>query len=70
MQSFLDQNCQTRGIKENIYKDIIKLSDYEEFGARKIDKIIKDKVENKIIDAIIEEKIDIIIGEEKKVNIC
>lgn len=58
------------GIKENIYKDIIKLSDYEEFGARKIDKIIKDKVENKIIDAIIEEKIDIIIGEEKKVNIC
>ncbi len=56
-------------IKEDIYDKIINLSEYEDFGARKIDKIIKDEVENKIIDAIIEEKDNIIIGDEKKVNI-
>lgn len=56
-------------IKEDIYDKIINLSEYEDFGARKIDKIIKDEIENKIIDAIIEEKDNIIIGEEKKVNI-
>ena len=43
-------------IDENIINDIIKLSNYNEFGARKIDKIIKDKLENIIIDKIIDNK--------------
>ena len=53
-------------IKEDIYDKIINLSEYEDFGPRKIDKIIKDQVENKIIHAIIQEKDNIIIGDEKK----
>ncbi len=43
-------------IDENVINDIIKLSNYNEFGARKIDKIIKDKLENIIIDKIIDNK--------------
>ncbi len=40
-------------IDENVISEIVKLSNYYEFGARKIDKIIKDKLENIIIDKII-----------------
>ena len=43
-------------IEENVIEEIIKESNYEEFGARKINKIIKDKIETQIIDNIIEEK--------------
>lgn len=43
-------------IEDNVIDDIIKLSNYNEFGARKIDKIIKDKLENIIIDKIIDNK--------------
>ncbi len=43
-------------IEDNVINDIIKLSNYNEFGARKIDKIIKDKLENIIIDKIIDNK--------------
>ena len=43
-------------IDDNVIDDIIKLSNYNEFGARKIDKIIKDKLENIIIDKIIDNK--------------
>lgn len=40
-------------IDKKVYEEIIKESNYEEFGARKIEKIIKDKIENQIIDKII-----------------
>ena len=40
-------------IDEKVIEEIIKESNYKEFGARKIDKIIKDKIENQIIDNII-----------------
>ena len=43
-------------IGKNIYNEIIKLSDYLEFGARKIDKIIKNKIESEIIDSLINGK--------------
>ena len=36
-----------------IEKEILELSNYEEYGARKISKIVKDKVENKIIEDMI-----------------
>ena len=39
---------------KNIVDDIVLKSNYEEFGARKLDKIIKDSVENYIIDNILE----------------
>lgn len=38
----------------NIIREIIKESKYEEFGARQIDKIIENKIENNIIDKIID----------------
>ena len=43
-------------IDDSVINEIIKLSNYNEFGARKIDKIIKDKLETIIIDKIIENK--------------
>lgn len=43
----------TLKIDEKVINEIIEESNYQEFGARKIDKIIKDKIENQIIDKII-----------------
>ena len=43
-------------IDEKVIDDILELSDYQEFGARKIDKIIKNKLENMILDKIILER--------------
>lgn len=40
-------------INKQVIDEIIKESSYNEFGARKIDKIIKNKIENIIIDNII-----------------
>ena len=38
---------------KDIVKEIVELSNYQEFGARKIDKIIETRIENVIIDEII-----------------
>lgn len=43
-------------LNKKIMEEIKELSDYENYGARKIDKIIKDKLENQIIDNIIDNK--------------
>ena len=48
-------------ICKEVINEIIDLSDYNDFGARKIDKIIKDKLENKIINLIIENNKNICI---------
>ena len=40
-------------INKKIIKEIKEISNYKEYGARKIDKIIKDKIENIIIDKMI-----------------
>ena len=50
-------------IDDKVIESIIEESNYEEFGARKIDKIIKDKIENQIIDEIINKKEEIYIKE-------
>ena len=49
-------------ISDEVVEEIKELSNYKEFGARRIDKIIKDKLVNRIIDNIIEG--------EKNINIC
>lgn len=49
-------------IGKNVIDEIANLSNYQEFGARKIDKVIKDKVENIIIDKIIDDKKSITIN--------
>lgn len=48
-------------IDDNVINDIVKLSNYYEFGARKIDKIVKDQLENIIIDKIIDNKKSVFI---------
>lgn len=49
-------------IGKNVIDEIVNLSNFNEFGARKIDKIIKDKIENKVIDKIINDKKNITIN--------
>ena len=53
-------------IPKKIEKEIVELSLFKEYGARKIDKILKDRVEDVIIDAILEEKEKITIPSLKK----
>ena len=40
-------------LSKNIYEEITDESNYKEFGARKIEKIIKNRIENIIIDNMI-----------------
>ena len=48
-------------IDKNIQQEIIKLSSYEMFGARRLDKIIENKIDNIIIDSLLENNYDIYI---------
>lgn len=48
-------------INKNVIDEVIDLSNYEEFGARKIDKIIKNKIEDIIINEILDSNDNIII---------
>ncbi len=43
-------------INNQVVEEIIELSNYKDFGARKIEKIIQDKLETIVIDAMMEEK--------------
>lgn len=56
----------TFNIDKKVIKEILEESNYKEFGARKINKIIKDKIENQIIDKIIDNKKTIDIKELSK----
>ena len=44
----------TLNINENIIEELIELSNYKDYGARQIDKLIKSRLENIIIDKILE----------------
>ena len=46
-------------IEANIINELIEETKYKEYGARKIDKILKTNVENIIIDNILEDKKEI-----------
>ena len=48
-------------ISNNVLSDIMSMCNYKVYGARKIDKIIKDKIENQIIDSIIDDKSEVYI---------
>jgi len=52
----------------NLIEDIIDKSNYCEFGARKVDKIIAGYIENEIIDKIINKEVDIKITNIKEKN--
>ncbi len=48
-------------ISKEAKKEIVELTNYNEFGARKIDQIIKNKIEDKIIENILNNKCDVYI---------
>ncbi len=60
-QKYAKRKIKLRFSKELIM-EIVNDSNYEEFGARKIDKILKDKIENQIIEKVIEGKKNIVIN--------
>ncbi|NLA33678.1 MAG: ATP-dependent Clp protease ATP-binding subunit [Tenericutes bacterium] len=49
-------------VNNNIIKEILELSNYKETGARKIEKIVNNKIDSMIIDNIIDGKTDIKIS--------
>ena len=53
-------------ISKEVEKEILNLSNYEEYGARKIAKIIKDKIETIVIDKIIDGKEEVYIKNLKQ----
>ncbi len=67
----LKKNYQQRDIKFTINKkilsEIITLCEYEKYGARQIDKVISDYLENEIIDKLIEGTKDIKINKLVKI---
>lgn len=52
-EKYMKKNIKIRYHKDVIV-DIMKLSNYEEFGARKLDKIIHDKIDSIVIDALMD----------------
>ena len=53
-------------ISKEVENEILNLSNYEEYGARKINKIIKDKIETIVIDKIIDGKNEVYIKNLKQ----
>ena len=53
-------------VSREVENEILNLSNYEEYGARKIAKIIKDKIETIVIDKIIDGKSEIYIKNLKQ----
>ncbi len=49
-------------LSDNVVDDIIIKSEYEEFGARKVLRIISKYIENVVIDAIINNKKEVVIN--------
>ena len=53
-------------VSREVENEILNLSNYEEYGARKINKIIKDKIETIVIDKIIDGKEEVYIKNLKQ----
>lgn len=59
-EKYLKRNVKVK-INKKVKEEILELSNYNEFGARKIDQIIKTKVEDKIIEDILNNKENILV---------
>ena len=59
----------TINIDNSVLEEVINKCNYHEFCARKVNKVLSNIVENKIVDAIINEKDSITITSNKVVNI-
>ena len=55
-------------VSKTVIRELVDLSEYKDFGARKLDKIIASKLENIIIDGIINNKEIIKINKLKLEN--
>ena len=56
----IKQKYENKGYKirfsQNLRDDLLPFTEYETYGARKINKTVKDKIENQIIEKIVEGK--------------
>lgn len=59
----------TINIDNSVLEEVINKCNYHEFGARKVNKVLSNIVENKVVDAIINENDSITITSNKVVNI-
>lgn len=59
----------TINIDNSVLEEVINKCNYHDFGARKVNKVLSNIVENKVVDAIINEKDSITITSNKVVNI-
>ena len=48
-------------LSSKVLKELVNLTDYNEYGARKVDKVVKDKLENIIIEALLDDKENVYI---------
>ena len=60
-KKFKERNIKVH-ISDNIIDDMVVLTRYQEFGARKIDQVLEDKVDDTIIDSILEGKTNIYVN--------
>ncbi len=58
---FLERNIKVH-IQEHLIDHIIELSRYSEYGARKLDQVIEDQIDDYIIDNILEGKTEIFVN--------
>jgi len=60
-QKFRERNIKVH-IKDALIKEMVDLTRFEEFGARKIDQVIEDKIDDYVIDSILDGKTDIYVN--------
>ena len=60
-EKFANKNIKIH-ISNSVIDKLVKLTRYEEFGARKIDQVIEDEIDNYVIDNILEGNKEIIIN--------
>ena len=60
-KKFKERNIKVH-ISDSIIDDMVVLTRYQEFGARKIDQVLEDKVDDTIIDSILEGKTNIYVN--------
>ena len=58
---FQDRNIKV-SISETFIQQMVLLSRYQEFGARKIDQVIEDKIDDYVIDNILDGKTEIYVN--------
>ncbi len=57
-KKFSDKNIKVH-ISDSVVDDIVTLTRYQEFGARKVEQVIADKIDDYVIDSILDGKTDI-----------